>query len=52
MNIYSTQTGKTFCREAGMEFYDIIHRNNWALKDDVMCYTIVNNEMKFYYFKR
>ena len=53
LNIYSTQTAKTYCKEKGMVFYDLSKdRKTFDLKDDVICYTTINNEIKLFYFKR
>lgn len=53
LSAYSTGTAKTFCKEKGMSYYEIVHGRTFDSKDDVICYSLdLEREMKFYYFYR
>ena len=51
-SIYSTATAKDFCKEKDMVFYDLQHGDFFDTEDNVICYIVVDDEMKFYYFRR
>lgn len=54
LNKYSESTAKDLCRENGMQFDKVIHKNFWNVKDDAVCYQVnsITKEISYYYFRR
>ena len=52
IGIYSTDTAKDFCKDKDMVFYDLQHGDFFDTEDNVICYIVVDDEMKFYYYRR